>query len=67
MNFTCSELRSMFWSEMQRLRKNPHNGLNTTGFEDQWPRWREDAFDAEKFWPMSEASCWLGHTKRIWD
>ena len=65
--FTVSELRSMFWSDMQGLRMNKHNSRNTTGFESEWPKWRRDAFDAEKIWPITTVLRQLGEIKINYD
>ena len=64
---TISELRSMFWSDMQGLRMNKHNSRNTTGFEEQWPRWQVAAFDAEKIWPITSVLRQLGEIEINYD
>ena len=64
---TCSELRSMFWSDMQGLRMNKYNSRNTTGFEEHWPRWQRDAFDAEKIWPITSVLRQLGEIEINYD
>ena len=55
MKFTCSELRSMFWSEMLHLRGDG----TRVGFKEYWPIWRKDVLNAEVFWPMRKAYEWL--------
>ena len=61
MKFTCSELRSMFWSEMVHLKDSGTN----IGFKEYWSIWRKDTFDAEKYWPMSKASYWLTDANKL--
>lgn len=63
----CSELRSMFWSDMQGRRMNKHNSRNTTGFESEWPKWQRAAFDAETVWPIIESLRQLGEVVKIYD